>query len=291
MAAGIRLTTPADFLYSSRAPPRSFDESAGLAVRPAMRGKGAKRRRISFLWVGAVLFQLVSACTTPAAPPSVSVTKLPVRIEYRSYVAGHPPPGVVPSTESAVGICDAQFKTVAQCHALYPRLGVKTVTATVQTVEISLMLRVILWLSEGSGPEVREHEETHREIAEHYYAMGEEIGQSSGERVVGKRLTLSAKNSQQALEAALGGITQMIVDDVQRRLSERCSYAQQRFDAITDHGRNAIANEDARAQALAEESAHWATRYSGLSRGVPGPLQKRPSLVSVRGAAAAHGNP
>jgi hypothetical protein len=230
-----------------------------------MRGVVSKSvRRILAASVLALLF----GCALPgnARTPSVAINQLPVTIEYRSYPAGSPPPGLLSSTESAAGICDAQFKTVAQCNALYPRLGVNRVTATIHSVEISLMLKIVIWLAVGSSESVVEHEETHRAIAEHFYRMGETVSRQSAGRIVGQKLTISASDNQRVLEATLSGITQTIVDDVQRQLSDRCSYAQQRFDAITDHGRNPISVEDAKAQALAEESANWASRVSSNRR-------------------------
>ena len=44
-------------------------------------------------------------------------------------------------------------------------------------------------------------------------------------------------------------------------MNDRCDYAQDRFDTITDHGRELIANVAAMKKAISDEEAHWAETH------------------------------
>lgn len=57
-------------------------------------------------------------------------------------------------------------------------------------------------------------------------------------------------------------VHQAILAGYHRDVEERCRFAQERFDVITGHGRDPVANPTAMAQAIAhaQEEAHWRSR-------------------------------
>ena len=193
-----------------------------------------------------------------AATPTVTVIKQPVTVEYRTYPVGQPP-SEMPTLDDPLGVCRAEFGETAQCRAEYPQLLSKNPVATVTAVSITLQLKVTIWVTENSGPGVRAHEDAHREIAEYFYRSADVIARRIGESAIGKKLRMTGSNPQRVLQGNLRLLGDSIVQAIHREVYERCKYAEERFDAITDHGRATISVNEGKTRALAEEKAWFAS--------------------------------
>lgn len=163
----------------------------------------------------------------------------------------------------AAACCETIFGCDERIHYMMPRYAFTSVTATIDSVELDPKQQIIVWMPEDGRPEWLAHEETHRAIAEHYYASAEIVARRIAAQAVGRKVLIPGQNSKANAEEAIGAVEQELVTAYFRETRDRCEYAQARFDEVTDHGREPIGNGEAMTRALADENAHWAVLQTG----------------------------
>lgn len=208
----------------------------------------------------ALLTLAIAACgTPPAQPPAVVIVPQPPVVTYDTYPPGRPPPHVSPFLKYELGLCRSSFGAVSQLGVQFPRNGRSTDMGTISSARVVLRLELQIWCVEGSGPDVLAHEETHRAISEHYYRLAEPVAHRLASALIGQSVPLPGRDPAAGVDDALRPLQERLLADYNREVEARCAFAQERFDAITDHGRDPIDNATAMARALADEAAHWAT--------------------------------
>lgn len=190
-------------------------------------------------------------------PPAVTVEVHPPVITRQQFPKGKPPFTPNAGALEELGWCATRFGCSVELRTESPRLALTQTTATVVGVDLGPRIQIDIWTQERSKADVASHEETHREIAEHYYGAAQSVAREIGQSTLGRKFNLPARATDKTFHLAVRAIEQAIVNTFMARTSRRCQFAQERFDAITDHGRNKVANDDAKAQALAEEAVHW----------------------------------
>jgi hypothetical protein len=215
-----------------------------------------------FRWLlGAVLARAVGCVAPTPRPPAVSVVRHAPQIRRDTFPPGRPPPhpNYFPALE--LGLCASAFPCFVQIKVEYPQLGSNTVEATVTSVAVTTQLNIQLWATEGREADVMPHEETHRAISEHYYRDAEAIARRLAQSLLGRKVVLSRREPNASLRDALEPLQQEFFTAYQQETHGRCEVAQKRFDEITDHGRDPIANDVAMQRAIADEQAEW-TRFA-----------------------------
>lgn len=208
---------------------------------------------------GGLLFWLSLGCLVQAAAPSsagVSIEKEPVRIERRTFNPDHPPADMPPHTSLEAGLCEYRFGCETRSEATQSRSLLKTLPATISALQLKLQLQIVIWTIENAPQKIVDHEEAHRTIAEHYYAHAEVPARRFGEEIIGRKIKVAGRDKKAALEETLHDLQNEIVGKYLQETARRCTFAQERFDAITDHSRNPISEEAAVTQALREEENH-----------------------------------
>jgi hypothetical protein len=122
--------------------------------------------------------------------------------------------------------------------------------ATINRIKVTLQLNLTTWLPNNPQQRIVEHEEGHRQIAEHYYRNAEVIARRIAEPYLGKTIHLSGADLRNALSAAIDQIAEEITSEYKRQMPVETT--QERYDTITEHSRNNIPVPDAVAQALKE---------------------------------------
>lgn len=127
----------------------------------------------------------------------------------------------------------------------------------IQEVNISLSLPIKITMPQGVTAPLRSHEEGHRQICEHYYALGTQAIRHLGE-VMRVREFYSREGD---LEKAIGGITTtatgMIRYSYWNYAQNTCKQANVYYDQITDHGRNGMNPKEGVAKAIAQFEPEW----------------------------------
>ena len=186
--------------------------------------------------------------------PSVVVNLAEERLAYRTYPPGQPPRDIAHAENQTVaGYCDTEF--VHRCRIAYTHRR-DGGPATITQVRIDSSLTVTIWTEEGSGPGVRHHEEAHRAIAKHYYALTRSVGETLARRLVGQTVSVPGAEDRRELPA-LDAIQDRLLDDLSVATTARNRVAQAKFDALT-YGQPDTIIAQAMHRALAEEAAEHA---------------------------------
>jgi hypothetical protein len=192
--------------------------------------------------------------------PSHTVDHEIPRIQHLTFEPGHPPPILTRAPGVEAAFCGTVFECFVRFDASTPLFTAGLGAAKIKAVGVTTRLRITIWTPEGGPPEYMAHEETHRAISEHYYERAGEIAERLAKKIAGSRLALPKRKNQAMFKAALRQTEDEFLAEYMGQTNERCEFAQDQFDTITDHGREPITNEDAMRQAIAAEERHWATQ-------------------------------
>ena len=212
---------------------------------------GPKFWRQTLSLAGLVLFAASTHAASP--PPTVKVEKIPPRIERRTFDPKQPPADMPKLTPPEAAMCVYKFECDTRLGVVFPRLRLKTTSATVNLSQITARLSITIWTPENATPQIKAHEETHREICEVYYAAVDRFARPLASRYIGRKITVSGEDHDDAIDEVLRTLQSEMLAEFMENTAQRCLVAQQRFDAITKHGTNAVPNSEARDRALAEE--------------------------------------
>jgi hypothetical protein len=119
--------------------------------------------------------------------------------------------------------------------------------------DITTRLRTTIYLPSGSPDKLQKHEEGHRAIGEHYYGYAESAAEAAAQALVGRVFEASGADRAAAEQAAGVLVRTALRDAFMQRTQARSAAANARYDGATDHGRNAVNEDDAVALAIAED--------------------------------------
>lgn len=159
-----------------------------------------------------------------------------------------------------VGTCVYQIGCAMDLQAAGTRavLG-RSHPAHISSIRITGHLRITIWTPINCPPKILAHEEGHRAICERYYRPASEIARRVGAAVLGRSLNVPI-NDDPGVASAMKKIEESVIADFIGATMTRCEFAQERFDAITQHSINPIGEAEAMARAIADEAAHASSR-------------------------------
>jgi len=119
----------------------------------------------------------------------------------------------------------------------------------IKSARIALELLITIVLPEHATEGLKAHEEGHRKINEHFYALGARAVERAVEQL-SEEISLSATNAQAAKGAALSRALSAARREVVTYGKIPGNDANAYYDELTDHGRNRIQSDDAVRQAI-----------------------------------------
>jgi hypothetical protein len=213
-----------------------------------------------------------------AAEPRVRVDIAPPVVARHTFDLAHPPAEMPTLTPPEVGTCVFKFDCGMETQAAGSRWRAPAVTDVV----IRAHLTITIWTPIGGPQKVVTHEEGHRRICEIYYRPAGDIAERIGWAAIGSPLR---NGTQQQLKQQLDALQRRSIAEFLRETATRCEYAQERFDAITSHSMNPVAESVAMAQALLDERAHYAAVSRQSRSGTAETARARPTRPSAWRAA------
>lgn len=210
-----------------------------------------------------MLFVCFLVTDLTAKPALAQIKVSPPKVEYKTFPVGQPPMRAKGIEKGEAGLCHTEIVCQVGLEAETPAVATGEVHATLHSVSFTISAKITVWCQEGYTQAIMDHEETHRAISEHYYARAHTVARRLADDALARKLPLTGQSNAKELDRALTQLQAQLLDDFMQQVYERSEFAQDRFDAITDHGRNGTTNADAMAQALREEAEHWKTQAAG----------------------------
>lgn len=175
---------------------------------------------------------------TFAQGTGVRVTRKPPVVTRHEFDPRRPPPNMPPLNPPEAGVCSAMFEIDTRIgYAVQPKArGVLSIAP--HSIDVVTGLELNIFTVIGASARLREHEEAHREISEHFYERADHIAHELAlpllERTFDGTGSSRAEAERDAFEKAVTGYNSAYF-----ARTRNCSMqANQRFDELTDHGRN-----------------------------------------------------
>jgi hypothetical protein len=200
------------------------------------------------LWLIVMFVLVVGVPSVQSEQPQVEIVKMPAQIGTRYFDPKHPPSDRPPLTGPEEAVCVGEFLSDASVGGQVMQTDGTRAKATINRIKVTLRLNSTTWLPNNPEKRTVEHEEGHRQILEHYYRNAEVIARRVAEPYLGRTIDLSNADLRNALSEAVGKIAEEISNEYKRQMPVETT--QDRYDTITEHGRNNIPVPDAVAQAL-----------------------------------------
>lgn len=149
----------------------------------------------------------------------------------------------------------AQTQPVFNCHSDFVILSTTKgpdglFRVRFASVKISIGLPVTIILPLNPTAKTRAHEEGHRKISEHYYALGERAAQHAGETVVARGYVSYAQDLDAAEQEVIEWARRAVRAEYWRYTWVPSGKANRYYDQITDHGANDMDSDRAVEQAI-----------------------------------------
>lgn len=181
----------------------------------------------------------------------VRVTREEPVVERREFNPRRPPHDLPPLTPPESGVCKTTFELGASVTYSSERLSDTSARIYVDELDIITRLRFEIFTVRGAPPKLRAHEEGHRAIGEHYYRDAAQIAEEIGRRLIGETFVASGVDQEAAQRAGFEQVVAEIEHAYMARMRIPSAAANERFDAITNHGLEPIDEAEAIALALA----------------------------------------
>jgi hypothetical protein len=199
------------------------------------------------------LFFIVTASVWAQGPPGVNIHKAAPTVAQRAFDPKHPPRDIPVLVPGEAGITHYEYTTDIAVAGDTDTLGPGSVNVIVDTADINLSLPITVWL-ENKPPQVMiDHENGHVAISEYYYANIDVYARRAAQAIMGKTFSGTGKDKQSAEDDASHKAIQQIETEILNQTRVRAVACNDRYDQITNHGRNPGSQADAAAQAEAAD--------------------------------------
>ena len=187
---------------------------------------------------------------SPAAKqaPSLTIDKLPVAFFMHTFDPSAPPADMPPLAAWEEAECDSNFVSNANVRGRTEMVDGTHGVVAVTDVKVTLQLAINIWVAEGAAKRVIEHEQGHRQISEHYYETADKVAEQIAATYLNKQISATGRD----LNAEVNNLLQQMGAEITAEYSRRLNpnLAQNRYDDMTDHGRNDVGAAEAVAEVL-----------------------------------------
>jgi hypothetical protein len=204
------------------------------------------------VWLGAAY----GGAYAGAEPLTVKVQ--PASVQTRYFDPAAPPKQMPPLKPGEAAVTESDFSVQAQMQVTILRqridaeTGRCTATIRVDSVTVTTGLAITIWLPRGAADKLRAHEEGHQRISERFYRDAKAIAQRLARPRIGQTLTGQGADVHQAAQAAMSQSMDKLNGDWMKQISLAAQAVQERYDTLTDHGRNDLDEDQAIDKAMAK---------------------------------------
>ena len=192
------------------------------------------------------------------AHADVRITRERPMVQHKTFDPAHRPADMPPlkGNEAAVTQSTFECRVAVNYEVLSrkPEGGRCTASIRLEGVQMTLQLKIVIWLPERAPAKLKAHEEGHRQIDQRVYEGAEQIARQiaraiDGQTITGEGDTCDAAEKQ-ATQVASGKLCRLYIEKVAKPASRISDI----YDRITAHGTRADpAEEEAIRQAFAQE--------------------------------------
>jgi hypothetical protein len=178
----------------------------------------------------------------------VTIEQKPVVVEQRIFDSAHRPgempplkPGEAAVTESHF-VCDTDLSYKVLDRT--PGEAGCTTSVRIQSVHMTLSLRILIWLPTAAPPKLVAHEQGHQHIDQRIYKEARQIAETEAKLLDGQVKTTSAADCAAAEKKATQSAAEELGKRYLQAVGHRAELINGRYDEITLHGTKTAPAED-----------------------------------------------
>lgn len=213
------------------------------------------RRSVCALLPGLLLGLWISSAAAVETP--LVVTRQAPQVQRRYFDPAKPPKEMPRLKDDEAAVTYSQFGVGAGMDVEIlnstSNKGQSVATVKVVGINLALQLSVTIWLPNNPAEKLITHEEGHRRISEMYYQEAEKIATDLAKPFLGKTLRGEGKDPQAAADEAMRRAIEQINQRYMATTNDAAAKVQDRYDELTDHGRNKLDEDEAIRQAMKRE--------------------------------------
>jgi hypothetical protein len=209
-----------------------------------------RRRLLQWLIGGAAMRLSAAIGGAHAQTAPVKVTREEPVITRQEFDPRHPPHDMPKLRPPESGVCDTTFELAIGVGYSIEVLASNAVNLWVDSLDITTRQRINIFTMAGAPAKLRAHEEGHREISEHYYRDAAAAVHAAARPLIGRMFEGSGRDRKSAEAAAMRQVTAALENGYMIRTRIRSVAANERYDALTQHGLNAVEEVEAIAAAI-----------------------------------------
>ena len=192
--------------------------------------------------------------------PRVLAQASPVRVMRKEPVVKRaefdprrPPANMPKLTPPEAGVCNTEFALDVGVGYSIDIVSATAVKLSVDELDVVTMLTLSIFTEKGSPPKLHAHEDGHATIAQYYYKNSVKTARAVGVALIGKSFDGNGRDRKSAEQNGYQKINDAFEEAYMARTRIRALAANNRFDAITQHGLNATPEADAIAMAVSPD--------------------------------------
>lgn len=188
----------------------------------------------------------------------VTIDRTPVQVSTKLFDRDNPP-GEMPSLrpgEAAVTESNFSCRTITSVVVLEQKQaanGKCYATVKVEKMTVTLGLDVVIWLPEHGPRKLSTHEKGHQQISETYYESAGEIATALAAEQIGESFDGEAGTFDAAIRSAIAKAGNLVCQEYMSKVQAPAASVQERYDRLTDHGRNRLNETEAIRQSISQE--------------------------------------
>ncbi len=213
---------------------------------------------MKFIGTRIIALALLAVSAIASAEEPAVVRKSPPSLSVRSFDPKRPPKDMPALSANEAAVTESVFACGARIEVETKTIDEKPVRTKIVGVRLELGLEVTEWLPKDTTAKIKAHEDGHRKISELYYENADKIAGDIARKYVGKPLEFADGDVKAAIKKAAGECCQEYLAAVEKPSQK----VQERYDSLTDHGRNKVAEKRAIEKAIEASKKEASTRAS-----------------------------
>ena len=177
----------------------------------------------------------------------IKINKPEANVKVQAFDPAHPPKEMPPLRKDEAAVTESAFACAVQLEVESKIVGDGAIKTKIVALRMDLRLDVTEWVPRNASRKIRAHEDGHRAISEHFYQSAEKIAQDIARTYVGKNLDVKSKDG---IQAAIKKAATELCQEYLGAVEKPSQLAQEKYDEITDHGRNRVSEKRAIEQSI-----------------------------------------
>jgi hypothetical protein len=180
--------------------------------------------------------------------PAPTIFKQPANFASLTFDPASPPSDMPPLDPGENAECVSDFGANANVAGQTRRTDATHATLTVTQINVTLQLKITIWVPTNVTQRVIDHEGGHRQISEYYYRTADKLARRIAAPYMGKQIEIAGADLNAESMEALKQMGAEITEEYDRELNPEPT--QLLYDSITDHSRTDVPVQDAVDHAL-----------------------------------------